>query len=82
LSDELPNLCTTPIHSIPVTKVLPSLTDEINIKHNFTILVSRILVEHIPFFNENFNDVVQRHITHDYYEEMSRKSEIVCNFTM
>ena len=77
LSDKVPNLRNTPLLSIPVTDVLPSPTDEKNIKHNIVILVSRLLVEHLKHFNENYSDVVEGHIKHDFYEEMSKKSEIV-----
>ena len=77
LSDEVPNLQRVPLLSVPVTDILPSQTDEISIKHNFAILVSRQLVEHMKHFKENYSDVVQKHLVHDYYEEMSQKSEIV-----
>ena len=48
-----------------------------SLKYNFSVFVSRILVQHFPFFNLAFNDVVDWHIRHKYYKEMSMKSEVV-----
>ena len=79
-SDEIPNLRNTPLLSIPVHSVLPSITDEKSLLHNFTLLVGRLLVDHMKYFSENYGDVVTRHIMHDYYEEMSQKSETVSNY--
>lgn len=79
LSDETPDLRSTPLLSIPVNTVLPSQTDESNILHNITILVSRELVQHLKYFEDNFSDVTVKHIKHDYYEEMCQKSN---NYSM
>ena len=77
LSDTTPNLCSVPLLSIPVHTVLPSITDERNLLHNFTLLKSRLLVEYFKYFSENYTDVVEKHIKHDFYDEMSQKSTIV-----
>lgn len=61
LSDETPDLRSTPLLSIPVNTVLPSQTDESNILHNITILVSRELVQHLKYFEDNFSDVTVKH---------------------
>ena len=76
LSDITPNLKDTSVLSIPVKDVLPSAADEQTIKHHFTILVSRMLAEHLKHFTESYSDVIDRHINHDYYKEMSQKSVI------
>eukprot|EP00731_Ephydatia_muelleri_P023069 Em0015g652a len=36
--------------------------------------MSRILCDHVEFFKMSFEDVVEKHIKHEYYEEMSMKS--------
>ena len=57
--------------------LLPSVSDDQVIKRNMTTLVSRIIVSHMHFFNTSFADVVDWHITHKYYAEMSQKSKVV-----
>ena len=57
--------------------ILPSPEDDITLKQNFSIMVSRVLVDHLPFFKFTFQDVVQQHIKHKYYKEMSQLSEVV-----
>ena len=77
LSDKIPDLRNVPLLSISVLSVIPSVTDEKNLLHNFALLVGRQLVDHMKYFAENYSDVVTRHITHDFYKEMSTKSETV-----
>ena len=77
MSDEVPDLRNKPLLSLDVQAVLPSVTDASNILHNFTLLVCRELVKYMRYFRENYADVVSHHITHDYYKEMSSKSETV-----
>ena len=64
-----PNLRSTPLLSFPVNDVLPSNTDESNINHNFALIVSRRLVDHLKYFKQNYYDVVDRHniIKHDLF---------------
>ena len=57
--------------------ILPSVEDDCHLKENFSVLVSRILVQYLPFFNLAFNDIVDWHLKHQYYNEMSQKSEVV-----
>ena len=57
--------------------ILPTTDDYENLKTNFSVLVARVIVEHIPFFSENFCGTAPRHIPHPYSREMSRKSEVV-----
>ena len=66
-----------PISELEVEQLLPSASDSQAIMQNFGILVSRVLVEELPYFNTTFEDVVEKHIKHLYYEEMSKKSETV-----
>ena len=57
--------------------LLPSTADDKALKELFVTHVSRILVTHMPFFKLAFEDVVEWHIQHQYYAEMSVKSEVV-----
>ena len=51
--------------------ILPSRTMHPELIKNFTVLISRILVDNLPVFKYYFEDVVIRHISH-------QKSEVVC----
>lgn len=62
--------------SIDTTNILPSQLDHDILKSNMAILVARILKQHMKFF-ESYGSGLERHITHKYYQEMSRKSEVV-----
>lgn len=57
--------------------LLPSSEDDKALRRNFVVLISRILATHIPFFKFSFDDVVEWHIEHMYYEQMSSKSVVV-----
>ena len=57
--------------------LLPSISDDQVIRKNMSTLVGRIIVSHMDFFKTSFSDVVDWHITHKYYAEMSQRSEIV-----
>ena len=60
-----------------VYDILPSGIEYQTLKDNFAILVARILVEHIPFFREDFSGLITNHIPHCYSTEMTNKSEVV-----
>ena len=57
--------------------LLPSPNDYEALMNNFAILLSRCLVQHCPYFQKTFSDVVQNHIYHKYSTEMSMLSEVV-----
>ena len=57
--------------------LLPSPDDDIAIKKNISILISRILYNNLAFFKEAFDGVVDWHIEHSFYHEMSTKSDVV-----
>ena len=61
------------ITSIILNLILPTATHE-----NFSILVARTLKKYMymPFFTR-FGTGLERHIRHHYYDEMSKKSEVV-----
>ena len=56
--------------------VLPTENDYKSLKADFSTLVSRMMVEHIPCFSTDFKGLPVKHIPHQYSREMSTKSEI------
>lgn len=77
--DVQPQLCLNSPDNIALT-LLPSAEDDQTLKNLFMTHVSRILCTHIPFFKASFEDVVEWHIVHQYYQEMSTKSQVVCTY--
>lgn len=64
------------INAVSNIKFLPSVEDEKRQRHNYIVLVSRILVEHLDCFS-SLKEVCIRHIPHKYSKEMAQKSECV-----
>lgn len=64
--------------TIHLDNLLPSTQDEEIIKHNFAILTARVLMKHMSFFTK-FGKGLDRHIRHEFSEEMSQKSDVVIN---
>ena len=73
-SDVNPNT----IHSqaYKVEALLPTEDDLRAIRVNFSVLVSRVLVQYVPGLKQ-LEPAVQKHIKHQYHEEMSQCSEVV-----
>ena len=65
--------------SFEADKLLPTKDDDAALLSDFTIIVGRVLRKHFSSFNK-FGSGIQRHIRHQYYPEMSQKSEVVCEF--
>ena len=61
---------------IDFSKFLPSAEDYKAIIDNFIVLISRILVKHLPHFSQ-YASVVPKDIKHKYSKEMSKKSNVV-----
>ena len=59
--------------------LLPSDWDESTMKRFFAIHVARILCKYMPFFSEDFGDVIPKHLDHPLSSEMSQKSKVVSN---
>jgi hypothetical protein len=59
--------------------LLPSVKDDASLHSNMGILVSRVLADHMPFFKFTFDDVMEWHLKHKHYAEMSSKSVVVSN---
>lgn len=66
-----------PASQLPVDLLLPSQCDNATMEFNFSILISRVLVEELQFFSQTFDDVVTKQIKHCYSNEMSKESEVV-----
>ena len=64
------------IGAIDLNLLLPTPQDEREILKNMSILVARILKKHIPFFKK-LGKGIEKHIPHQYSEEMSGKSNVV-----
>lgn len=62
--------------SINLELLFPSKDDEREMICNVAILIARTLKKHIPYFSK-YGKGVEKHIWHQFYEEMSRKSEVV-----
>ncbi len=59
------------------TTIIPSHSDDAALKSNIAILISRVNVEYLDYFKLTFDGVVNWHIKHQYYKEMSSKSVVV-----
>ena len=76
LPDQHPDTCLNSPNQLALT-LLPSADDDRSLRDLFVTHVSRILCTHMPFFKFGFEDVVQWHIHHQYYDQMSAKSQVV-----
>ena len=65
------------IADLPVSAFLPTPAYCSVLCSNYIILVSRIIVKHIPYFAP-FKKVVPMNIQHQYSKEMEKLSEVVC----
>ena len=61
---------------IQLDTLLPSNDDHLALITNFCHLIARVLMSYMPFFSK-LGDGLERHIKHEYYSEMSSKSEVV-----
>ncbi len=76
LPDVFPQTCLNSPKQLALA-LLPSTDDDKTLRELFGTHVSRILCTHIPFFKFAFEDVVDWHVRHHYYDEMSAKSQVV-----
>ena len=51
--------------------IVPSDGDYQELKQNFAIIVARSIIDHLPFFSNDFKNLVPMHIPHPYSQEMS-----------
>jgi L1 cell adhesion molecule like protein len=64
------------LSSIDLRLLFPSKDDNTEIRKNMCILMARTLKKHVPYFAK-FGEGLERHITHKFSDEMSRKSTVV-----
>lgn len=58
--------------------LLPSIEDDNALHKNLGILVSRILMENMPYFHHTCDGVIiDWHIKHEHYSEMCQKSVVL-----
>ena len=57
--------------------LLPLSEDDKSMWKLFITHVSRILATHMRFFEFSFDGIVDGHVKHQYYTEMSTKSKVV-----
>ena len=57
--------------------LLPSNSDKTTLKEFFAIHIAHILCKYMPFFAEDFGDVIPEHLDHPMSSEMRQKSQVV-----
>ena len=66
------------VSKLPLATFLPNVADCSALHHEFTILVSRVLIKHLECF-KRLEQVTPDHIPHQYSHVMANKSETVSN---
>ena len=69
------------VDDVQLIELLPDKDVQANFLQNWAILASRIITKYLPSL-KCMNDVVIRHIPHEYSEEMSKKSDTVSMFML
>ena len=64
---------------IPIEVLLPSHADNSRLLSRMSVLVGRIVVEHIPHFQEFYSSFSTDHVQHKFSAESAKKSNIVRN---
>ena len=72
--EDMPSL--PDISSVNVDQLLPTEQDAKDLKKNCAFIAARVLKKYMPFFKK-FGSGLERHIHHEFYTEMSSKSEVV-----
>ena len=78
ISDDPSTYLRTPVDNLELNILLPSSLDYEELISSYGVLMSRVLVSKVPYFAHTFDDVVVKHISHEYGREMSIKTEAVC----
>lgn len=60
------------------SELLPSVNNDLSLMNVMVTIVSRVLTTYLPYFAFSCTDIVTWHIEHEYYKEMSTKSNVVC----
>lgn len=61
--------------------LLPSVDDDKARRRVFITHIARVLITNMKYFKFSFDGIVEWHIKHSYYKEMSAKSTVVSNIT-
>ena len=64
------------IWDVPTSDIVPTTEDQEKLRSEYKELVGRVLVKHIPQFNQ-FTENVLEHIPHEYSSAMASKTEII-----
>ena len=59
-------------------QLLPTTESDCELKDIMMMNVARTLVTYVPYFQFSCSDIVDWHKQHQYYQEMSTKSDMVC----
>ena len=65
-----------PVQDLPNSSFLPSLEEHANLRADYIILVSRVLVKHCNYFTK-FLRLVLGHIPHQFSKEMRKETQVV-----
>lgn len=57
-------------------KILPTKEDQLYVQDNFVHIMTRVIVNRVPFFQQ-FHSIALKHIPHAFSQEMAQKSEVV-----
>ena len=77
-------LAMTPYHTCfnnpekMAAQLLPTKEQDAALKENLIMIVARKLATYMPFLQFACSDVTTWHKEHEYYKEMSSKSDVVC----
>ena len=63
-------------------QLLPTTESDSDLIDVMTMVISRVLATHLSYFQFSCSDVVTWHKDHQYYKEMSTKSDVVCRHEM
>ena len=63
--------------AVNIFDIIPDEHDYKSLKSDFAVLISRMIVEYMPFFSTDYKGIPLQHIPHKYSKQMSIKSEVV-----
>jgi len=69
--------CRLEARDIPPTAYLPSADDYSSLRGRMAVIVSRIIVHHVPFFTQHFSSTIVHHVDHQHSSSSAVKSELV-----
>ncbi len=76
LSDQVLPTLQTDVNQVALS-LLPIVDDDLDLRRNTCVIISRILYKNFPFFQLCFDEIIDWRIEHPYSKEMSAKSVVV-----